>query len=113
DGDGLLEVAEISREGQAFLWDSDQPACGTNDEWWTSRHDERNTGAYGTDTRPPGAARSLQATRSGSTVSLTWNSPGDDWLCGAPKKFRVIRSSGAIDHPGDGTVVGDFNTTKQ
>ena len=41
------------------MWDTDQPACGTNDEWWTSRHDEWNTGAYGTDTRPPGTPTQL------------------------------------------------------
>ena len=23
-----------------FTWDTDSSACGTNDEWWTSRHDE-------------------------------------------------------------------------
>jgi hypothetical protein len=52
DGDGNLEVAALTREGNSFLWDTDRPACGGNDEWWTSRHDEWSTGAYGVDSRP-------------------------------------------------------------
>ena len=52
DGDGDLEVTTLTREGSRFMWDTDRPACGTNDEWWTSRHDEWNTGAYG-DRHPP------------------------------------------------------------
>jgi hypothetical protein len=113
DGDGKLEVAQITREGFSFLWDSPQPACGTNDQWWTSRHDEWNTGAHGTDTRPPGSPRSLAAARSGGTVSLTWTAPGDDWLCGGARRFRVLTSASPILHPGDGTSRGDFVTTKQ
>jgi Subtilase family/Bacterial Ig domain len=113
DGDGKLEVAHVTREGNAFLWDTESPACGTNDEWWTSRHDEWNTGAYGTDTRPPGTPRGLVASRAGTTVSLTWTTPGDDWLCGGPKRFRVISADAPIEHPTDGTVEGEFDTTKQ
>src|SRR3954449_2328254 len=60
DGDGKLEVNVTTREGWAFQWDTPRPACGTNDEWWTSRHDERNSGAYDTDARPPGTPRSFR-----------------------------------------------------
>ena len=28
DGDGNLEVAALTREGNSFLWDTDRPACG-------------------------------------------------------------------------------------
>ena len=28
--------------------------AGGGDQWWSYRHDERNTGTYGIDTRPPG-----------------------------------------------------------
>ena len=66
DGDGNLEVAALTREGNSFLWDTDRPACGGgNDEWWTSRHDEWSTGAYGTDSRPPGTPTGLSVTRNG------------------------------------------------
>ena len=108
DGDGNLEVMTLTREGFGFMWDTDRPACGTNDEWWTSRHDEWNTGTYGTDSRPPGTPAELGANPNGSQVALTWKAPGDDWLCGTAQEYRVLRSSSPILHPGDGTVVGDF-----
>jgi hypothetical protein len=109
DGDGQLEVTTLTREGFAFSWDTDRPACGTNDEWWTSRHDEWNTGAYGTDSRPPGTPTQLAASPNGSSVQLTWKAPGDDWLCGTAQEYRILRSSAPIEHPDDGTVVGDFS----
>jgi uncharacterized repeat protein (TIGR01451 family) len=91
------------------MWDTNSPACGTNDEWWTSRHDEWNTGAYGTDARPPGTPRQLKATRQGTSAVLNWTAPGDDWLCGTAARYRVIKSSSPILRPTDGTVVGDFS----
>jgi hypothetical protein len=107
DGDGKLDVAAITREGYGFLWKTDRPACGTNDEWWTSRHDEFGSGAYGTDSRPPGTPTGLTATRS----SLSWKAPGGDWMCGAAKRYRVLVSSKPIAHPTDGTVVGTFDAS--
>jgi hypothetical protein len=89
DGDGKLEVSTLTREGNAFLWDTDSPACGTNDEWWTSHHDEFSTSAYGTDSRPPGTPGNLTATRSGGKIVLSWIAPGDDWLCGNAKRYTV------------------------
>jgi hypothetical protein len=109
DGDGNLEVAALTREGSSFLWDTDRPACGGNDEWWTSRHDEWSTGAYGTDSRPPGTPTALSATRSGRSATLTFTAPGDDWLCGKARRYRIVKGSGPIQHPSDGTVVGDFD----
>ncbi len=108
DGDGDLEVTTLTREGFGFMWDTGQPACGTNDEWWTSRHDEWNTGNYATDSRPPGTPRQLGSNPNGSQIELTWTAPGDDWLCGTAQEYRVLRSSSPILHPDDGTVVGDF-----
>ena len=106
DGDGNLDVTTLTREGHAFSWETDRPACGTNDEWWTSRHDEWNTGAYGTDTRPPGTPLNLHfGTVTQHIVNLVWNNPGDDWLCGDAAKFRVIGSTQPISHPTDGTVL--------
>jgi hypothetical protein len=106
DGDGNLDVTTLTREGHAFSWETDRPACGTNDEWWTSRHDEWNTGAYGTDTRPPGTPLNLHfGTVTPHVVNLVWNNPGDDWLCGDATKFRVIGSTQPISRPTDGTVL--------
>jgi Subtilase family len=108
DGDGKLEVSVNTREGFSFLWDTNRPACGTNDQWWTARHDERNTGNYATDSRPPGSPESLAARRAGDgSVTVTWKQPGDDWLCGSPTRYQVIASKNPIRHPSDGTVIGD------
>jgi hypothetical protein len=110
DGDGLLEVATMTREGNMFTWDTPNQACGTNDEWWTSRHDEWSSGAYGTDTRPPGTPQQLGVSgNDGANITLNWTAPGDDWLCGTASKYRIIRSDSPILHPTDGTVVGDFD----
>jgi hypothetical protein len=111
DGDGKLDVTALTREGNAFSWRTDQDACGTNDEWWTSRHDEWNTGAYGTDSRPPGTPTDMRIVQGLNTATVSWISPGDDWLCGNPTKYRVIASNSPIRHPSDGTVVGDFDPT--
>jgi hypothetical protein len=109
DGDGKLEITTMTREGNMFLWDTDSAACGTNDEWWTSRHDEWSTGAYGTDTRPPGTPRDLGASPNGSQVALHWTAPGDDWLCGTASKYEIRASTSPIEHPNDGTSLGEFN----
>src|SRR5204862_4343593 len=81
----------------------------TNDQWWTARHDERNTGNYATDSRPPGSPESLAATRAGNgSVTVSWKQPGDDWSCGSPTRYQVIAASkGPIRHPSDGTVIAD------
>ncbi|MEA2312143.1 MAG: hypothetical protein QOE28_2111, partial [Solirubrobacteraceae bacterium] len=96
DGDGKLDVAAVTREGRAFVWSTGQPACGANGEWWTSRHDERSTGAYGTDTRPPGTARDRTAAFTGGRLRLTWTPPGDDWLCGTPARYEIATATGAV-----------------
>ena len=112
DGDGDLDVTGYTREGWSFLWntgtdacDSGTPASSTNQEWWTSRHDERGTGNYGTDSRPPGTPENLQAQRSGSTVTLSFTAPGDDWMCGTADRFRVIGSANPITSPSDGATI--------
>jgi hypothetical protein len=109
NGDGKLDISTMTREGNMFVWNTNSPACGTNDEWWTSRHDEWNTGAYGTDTRPPGTPIGLSSSPNGAQITLNWTAPGDDWLCGNATTYRIIKSNSPIDHPTDGTVVGDFS----
>ena len=105
DGDGRLEITTVTREGNAFMWDTGSAACGTNDEWWTSHHDEFSTSAYGTDSRPPGTPGNLTATRAGGRIVLSWTAPGDDWLCGNAKRFRA---DGAPE--GDAAALGQRQT---
>ena len=72
DGDGKLEVAVSTREGcVVHVGHRTGPPAARNDEWWTSRHDEWSTGAYGTDTRPPGTPTGLTATRNPANHSVT------------------------------------------
>jgi hypothetical protein len=110
DGDGKLDVAAVTREGWSFLWRTPVPACGgSNNEWWTFHHDEHGTANYRFDGRPPGSPRSLVARRNASgSVTVSWNQPGDDWLCGSqssPASYLVIASNGPIGHPNDGRVI--------
>ncbi|MEK6276709.1 MAG: S8 family serine peptidase [Actinomycetota bacterium] len=111
DGDGKLEVSSLTREGFSFLWDTDQPACGTNDQWWTSRHDEFGTGNYNTDSRPPGTPTELTATPTANGLDLSWKQPGDDWLCGTATRFRVLASATPIEHPTDGLQLLEDDVT--
>jgi hypothetical protein len=111
DGDGELEVASLTREGFSFLWDTDRPACGTNDQWWTSRHDEWGTGNYDTDSRPPGTPTDLTATPNANGIDLSWTQPGDDWLCGTAKSYRIIVSDDPIEHPTDGSQLLEDEVT--
>ncbi|HEX8067285.1 MAG TPA: S8 family serine peptidase [Thermoleophilaceae bacterium] len=105
DGDDRLEVVARTREGWSFLWETDRPACGTNDEWWTARHDEWGTGAYGTDSRPPGTPDSFRVKAGKKTIALSWKAPGDDWSCGKAAHAVVLVSDRPIRHPDDGRTL--------
>jgi hypothetical protein len=102
DGDGSLELANWTREGNMFVWDTTAPACGGNDEWWGFRHDDHNSGRYGNDTRPPRVITDLSA--SGATavgggnisVSLHWTAPGEDAACGQNQAYDVRYSNSPI-----------------
>jgi hypothetical protein len=109
DGNGKLDVTEVTREGWSFLWKTNAPACGgSNNEWWTFHHDEQGTANYGTDARPPGTVTALQALQgAGGAVKVSWAQPGDDWMCGAPARYQVLASHDPIQHPGDGAVIAD------
>jgi len=113
DGDGLLEIANWTREGNMFVWDTSAPACGGNDEWWGFRHDDHNSGTYGNDTRPPSVITDLAVTNtttsgSGSLdVTLSWTAPGEDHACGTAQSYDIRYSSSPItaDNFADATPV--------
>jgi len=50
DSDGTIEIVTNTREGNTFVWHTAGLATA-NVEWWRYRHDEWNTGRYGTDSR--------------------------------------------------------------
>ena len=86
DSDGHTDVVALTREGYLMAWRTPGKASG-NDEWWSFRHDERNTARYGMDTRPPGVVRKARLSRARHT--LRFNAPGDDWYDGRAKRYRI------------------------
>ena len=90
DADGRTDVVTVTREGYLMGWRTEGRAGRGNDEWWSFRHDERNTGRYGTDTRPPGAPRGLALARDRRSVQFA--APGDDWFAGARAARYVVRA---------------------
>jgi hypothetical protein len=91
DGDGTLDVASLSREGNLFVWHSSGDACQTA-EWPKYQHDLRNTGDYRTDARAPGAVRGL--TLDGSTLSFV--ASGGNGVCGQADSFVVTVDGKAV-----------------
>ena len=96
DSDGKVELVANTREGNTFVWHTDGVASA-NVEWWHHRHDEWNTGRYGTDTRPPGIIRSL--TNNATLHQISFTAPGDDWYAGQVDHYRVLHSGGSVDLP--------------
>jgi hypothetical protein len=93
--DGHLRLAYGTREGDVFQWRvGGDPA--RNDSWWHYRHDERNTGQYGLDTRRPATADHLAARRLGNLVALAFTAPGDDWMTGRAASYDVRWSAHPI-----------------
>lgn len=86
NSDGRNEVVALTREGYLFVWKTNGTPAG-NDEWWRAGHDEHNTDAYGTDTRPPGAIRGLHLSSDGKRFSF--RAPGGDWYAGKVDHYRV------------------------
>lgn len=75
-GDGGLEVAIPTREGNLFVWHTTGSVCGDL-EWPKFQHDLRNSGDYDTDATPPGALRHVSL--SGDVLHLT--ASGDNGYC--------------------------------
>jgi subtilisin family serine protease len=78
-----VNVATVTRDGYLFLTETNGDALA-NDQWWHFHHDERNTGLYGLDTRPPATVEDLSAVPSASPggATVTWSEVGDDWWAG-------------------------------
>ncbi len=90
DSNGTNDVVAMTREGYLMAWRTQGKAGSGDDEWWSFRHDERNTGTYGTDTRPPGAVRHAKVVGGRSRhPRLRFRVPGDDWYAGRAKTYRV------------------------
>ncbi|MEA2647413.1 MAG: hypothetical protein QOE92_2496, partial [Chloroflexota bacterium] len=96
EGTGHVAVANMVREGDLHVWDT-PGATSANHEAWHWHQDDRNTGHYGTDTRPPAAVRLLTvAPGDDADDLLTFTSPGDDWNDGTATTYQLVRSSQPI-----------------
>ena len=87
---GAVAVATVTRDGFLFLTDTGgEPAA--NDQWWHFHHDERNSGLYGLDSRPPATLDDLsaQAGAGAGTATVTWTETGDDWWVGQIPNGKV------------------------
>ena len=101
-GSGTVAVAATTREGYLHVWDT-SGLTSANHEAWHWHQDDRNTGHYGTDTRPPAAVKDLNV-ESGATDKLGFTAPGDDWNYGTATGYQVFRSSAPITQDNIGTV---------
>lgn len=92
DGNGRNEVAITTREGYVEVWNT--PGRATDDQWWSVRHDERNTGQYAIDTRPPGVARDARIVGG----QLQFKAPGDAWYNGRVHYYtaQFVHENGSV-----------------
>jgi len=88
-GDGGLELAIPTREGNLFVWRTGGTACGDL-EWPKFQHDLHNTGDYDTDATPPGVLRN--AALAGSSLKVT--ASGDNGYCAGTGKRYVVTVDG-------------------
>ena len=91
DGDGKVEVVIGMREGILRAWRS-PGRVEANDQAWHWHQNDRNTGLYGEDTRPPAAVRSLRVKREAGRSVVSFRASGDDWNAGRAERFEVWRS---------------------
>jgi hypothetical protein len=92
-GNGHLEVAMPTREGNLFVWRTKGSSCGDL-EWPKFQHDLRNTGDYDTDARPPGALRSASLRHGVLRVRAS----GDDGYCSAGRGKRYVLTVDGTQH---------------
>jgi len=95
DGDGRVEVVASLREGVLRAWRTPGRA-EANGEAWHWHQNDRNTGLYGEDTRPPAAVRNLRVKREAGRSVVSFRASGDDWNAGRAERFVVYRSTRAI-----------------
>ena len=89
DGDGHLDVALATREGNLFVWSTHGDAC-QDLEWGQYQHDLANTGAHGTDATAPGPLVALAVSVVGLDVSITVGNATDDGSCGTASLIEIL-----------------------
>ncbi len=90
-GDGTVDVAVTTREGYLHIFTT-PGLTAANHEAWHFHQNDRNTGHYGDDTRPPSAISDLVVSFGGATDSLSFTAVGDDWKSGTAASYQVFAS---------------------
>ena len=94
-GSGTVSVAAATREGYLHVWDTPGKTSANNQAWhW--HQDDRNTGHYGTDTRPPAGVKDLSITTGTGKWTLSFSAPGDDWNSGTAATYDARCSNSPI-----------------
>ena len=87
----------MTREGYLSVWTTGGNGCAGNSEAWHWHQDDRNTGHYGTDTRPPSAISDLASTAQNGQDKVTFTAVGDDWKCGTAASYQLFTSPSPIN----------------
>jgi len=95
---GHLHYTSPTREGEVFDW-SVAGDTALNNNWWHFRHDEHNTGTYGTDTRRPASVLDLGVSGTGA-YALSWTAPGNDYMVGTADHYDIRWSTSPITDAG-------------
>jgi len=102
-GNGTNTVVVGLREGWLHAYTTPGLASA-NDEAWHWHQNDRNTGRYGDDTRPPLKPASLRFTGPGK---VCWTATGDDWNVGTAAGYdlREFATKPTPEKFGEGTAL--------
>jgi hypothetical protein len=91
-GNGKNTVVVGLREGYLHAFTTPGLASANNDAWHWHQND-RDTGHYGDDTRPPMMPASMHFT---SPTSVCWTAPGNDWNVGTATSYDLRAFAGGV-----------------
>ncbi len=94
-GSGKVDVAVTTREGYLHVYATPGRASA-NHEAWHAHQNDRNTGLYGEDTRPPSAINNLTVAHSAKGDTLEFTAVGDDWKSGRAASYQIFAASAPI-----------------
>jgi Subtilase family len=102
-GAGTVDVAVTTREGLLHIYTTPGLASANHEAWHWHQND-RNTGHYGDDTRPPSAINDLTVALGGATDTLSFTAVGDDWKSGTAALYQVFASANPITQENVGSA---------
>ena len=95
DGDGLMEIAVMTRSGDLYVWETKGRACeACNRQWNTFHHDSWHTGRSGRDATPPARPLDFKAAVEGGKLTLSFSGVGNDGQCGMAKGYEIRGANG-------------------